>query len=117
MTAYNALELATALACRGRGFVADLVSWQIGRQRRALGLLLVGDRLRRAQLLNLVLNGRQIAVEFFFQQVALLGAVAFRPTGYFDRSSAQRVSTNVNRSASRSPTAAITTASTSRIAV
>lgn len=71
----NALELATALACRGRGFVADLASWQIGRQRRALGLL-VGDRLRRAQLPDLMLNGRQIAVEFFFQQVALLGAVA-----------------------------------------
>jgi len=72
----DAFELATALACRGRGFVADLAPWQVRRQRCTPGLLPLGRSGCRPQLLNLVLDGRQIAIEFFFQQVALLGAVA-----------------------------------------
>ena len=76
----DALELAAATwraACRGRGFVVYLASRQMGRQRCAFGLLLLAGRLDRTQLFDLVLNGGQIAVEFLFQQVALIGAVTF----------------------------------------
>jgi hypothetical protein len=55
--------------------VADLAPWQVRRQRRALGLLLLGSRCCWPQLLNLVLDGRQVAIELFFQQVALIQAV------------------------------------------
>lgn len=57
--------------------MADLAPWQMGRQRCALGRLLLGRSGCRPQLIDLMLDGRQIAIEFFFQQVALISAVAF----------------------------------------
>jgi hypothetical protein len=75
----DAFHLAAAGAGGALGFVHNLAPWQLGRQHLAFGLLPVlgvGLGYGRCELLDLIGHGLQIGFQDFFQQTALLGAVA-----------------------------------------
>lgn len=77
----NALQLAAAAGRAAGGgirLMANLAPGQVGWQRGAFGLLapVLESGLGGLELRDLLGDGSQVTVEFFFQQVALLGTVA-----------------------------------------